>query len=60
MPVKVLSARNNYLNVIIPENGLFGYIRMNNTKDNEAQYPKGATIKAIILGFPFDPKSYNK
>lgn len=28
MQVKVLSMKKNYLNVIIPENGLFGYIKL--------------------------------
>ena len=32
MSVKVLSIKKNYLNVIIPENGLFGYIRLQSNK----------------------------
>lgn len=57
MPVKVLSVKKNYLNVIIPENGLFGYIKLQSNKtpeEYEKIYEKGAFIKAIIIGFPFD------
>jgi len=28
LQVKVLSIKKNYLNVIVPENGLFGYIKL--------------------------------
>mgnify|MGYP006905795258 CR=1 FL=1 len=57
MPVKVLSVKKNYLNVIITENGLFGYIKLQSnksTEDYEKIYEKGTIIKAIIVGFPFD------
>lgn len=57
MPVKVLSIKKNYLNVIIPENGLFGYIKLQSNKTSEElerMYEKGTTIKAVIIGFPFD------
>ena len=63
MSVKVLSIKKNYLNVIIPENGLFGYIRLQSNKsveDYEKIYEKGTFIKAIILGFPFDEKNYRE
>lgn len=39
MPVKVLSIKKNYLNVIITENGLFGYIRLPSSKSSE-EYEK--------------------
>jgi hypothetical protein len=61
MPVKVLSIKRNYLNVIIPENGLFGYIKLQTSKSEEELqkiYEKGTTLKAIIIGFPFDEKAY--
>jgi hypothetical protein len=35
LSVKVLSIKKNYLNVIIPENGLFGYIRLQSNKTAE-------------------------
>ncbi len=35
MPVKVLRVKTNYLNVIIPENGLFGYIKLQSNKSAE-------------------------
>jgi len=35
MQVKVLSLKKNYLNVIIPENGLFGYIKIPPGKSQE-------------------------
>lgn len=35
MPVKVLSVKKNYLNVIITENGLFGYIKLQSNKSTE-------------------------
>lgn len=57
MPVKVLSVKKNYLNVIITENGLFGYIKLQSSKSTEEYekiYEKGTIIKAIIVGFPFD------
>lgn len=57
MPVKVLSVKKNYLNVIITENGLFGYIKLPNNKTSEEYesiYEKGTVIRAIIVGFPFD------
>lgn len=63
MPVKILSLKKNYLNVIIPENGLFGYIKIQSnksTEDLEKIYEKGTTIKAIIIGFPFDERMYRE
>lgn len=48
------------MNVIIPENGLFGYIRLQSNKtaeEYEQIYEKGQFIKAILVGFPFDEKS---
>ena len=60
MQAKVLSLKKNYLNVIIPENGLFGYIKIPPGKPQEEMdkldtlYEKGTTIKAVIIGFPFD------
>lgn len=38
LPVKVLSAKNNYLNVVVPENGLFGYIRLGKQEGVEKLY----------------------
>ena len=49
------------MNVIVPENGLFGYIRLPPGKEQEEwdqQYPKGSTIKAIVIGFPFDERAH--
>ena len=63
LQVKVLSIKKNYMNVILPENGLFGYIKLPGNKETEEweeQYPKGTTIKAIIIGFPFDERSYRE
>lgn len=58
LSVKILSLKKNYLNVKIPENGLFGYIRINSSRqeDFEKQYEVGTFIKAIIVGFPFDSR----
>lgn len=55
--VKVLSVNRQFLNVVIPENGLFGYIRLPNDNRNNSkpvQYEKGQFIKAVITGFSFD------
>lgn len=63
MAVKVLSVKKNYLNVIITENGLFGYIRLQSNKTTEEYekiYEKGTFIKCIIIGFPFDERNYEK
>jgi hypothetical protein len=63
MPVKILSLKKNYLNVIIPENGLFGYIKIQSNKspeDLEKIYEKGTTVKAVIIGFPFDERMYRE
>lgn len=62
MPVKILSMKNNYLNVKIPENGLFGSIKIPNNKseDFEKMYEVNTYIKAIIIGFPFDEKKYRQ
>jgi len=49
--VKIISVNQQYLNVVIPENGLFGNIKIYETKP---EYEKGNFIKAIITGFPFD------
>lgn len=51
--VKIISVSQQYLNVVIPENGLFGNIKIYETKP---EYEKGNFIKAIITGFPFDEK----
>lgn len=37
MQVKVLSTKKNYLNVIIPENGLFGYIKLQGKTPEELE-----------------------
>lgn len=63
MQVKVLSMKKTYLNVIIPENGLFGYIKLQGKTTEETEkyekiYEKGTTIKAVIIGFPFDEKAF--
>lgn len=60
--VKVLSVNRQVLNVVIPENGLFGYIKLQENRpgfertnlNNKPQYEKGMFIKAVIIGFPFD------
>ena len=48
---KILSVHNQSLNVVIPENGLFGNIKIH---ENKPEYEKGNFIKAVITGFPFD------
>ena len=53
--VKIVSVTQQSLNVVISENGLFGYIRIYEIKK---EYEKGNYIKALILGFPFDEKKY--
>ena len=61
LQVRVLSIKKGYMNVIVPENGLFGYIRLPPGKEQEEwdqQYPKGSTIKAIVIGFPFDERAH--
>jgi hypothetical protein len=67
--VRVLSVNQQYLNVVIPENGLFGYIKLPNDKtgdrsgdrtgnnNNKPKYEKGQFLKAVITGFPsFDDR----
>ncbi len=55
--VKILSVNEKFLNVVIPENGLFGSIRiyMPRNEERKPEYQKGDYIKAIITGFPFQP-----
>lgn len=56
--VRVLSVNQQFLNVVIPENGLFGYIKLPNDKtgdrntSNKPKYEKGMFLKAVITGFP--------
>ena len=55
--VRVLSVNPQFLNVVIPENGLFGYIKLPNDKSNDRagnkpKYEKGMFLKAVITGFP--------
>lgn len=54
--VKILSVNKQFLNVVIPENGLFGFIKIPQDRINEkkVEYEKGQYIKAVITGFPFD------
>jgi hypothetical protein len=47
---KILSVNERSLNVVIPENGLFGWIKIH---DRKPEYQKGNFIKAIIASFPF-------
>lgn len=47
---KILSVNERSLNVVIPENGLFGWIKIH---DRKPEYQKGNYIKALILSFPF-------
>lgn len=66
--VRVLSVNQQFLNVVIPENGLFGYIKLPNDKTgermvertgntNRPKYEKGQFLKAVITGFPsFDDR----
>lgn len=65
--VRVLSVNQQYLNVVIPENGLFGYIKLPNDKNFDrnnqrpTKYEKGMFIKAVITGFPsFDDKRHRE
>jgi hypothetical protein len=44
---------DQFLNVKIIDNGLFGSIRLPN--DNTVKFTKDSTIKALITRFPFDP-----
>ena len=65
--VRVLSVNQQYLNVVIPENGLFGYIKLPNDKNFDrnnqkpTKYEKGMIIKAVITVFPsFDDKRHRE
>lgn len=50
--VKIISVvKERFLNVVIPENGLFGSIRI---YEDKPEYQKGNFIKAVITSFPFD------
>lgn len=63
LQVRVLSIKKNYMNIILPENGLFGYIKLPSGKEQEEweeQYPKSSTIKAVVIGFPFDERAYRE
>ena len=51
--VKIINVNQQYLNVVMPENGLFGNIKIYEIKP---EYEKGNFIKAIITGFPFDER----
>lgn len=55
--VKILSVNERSLNVVIPENGLFGWIKIH---DRKPEYQKGNFIKAIIAGFPFQQSMDNR
>ena len=57
--VKILSVNKQFLNVVIPENGLFGFIKIpmdRGNEKNQSDYEKGQFIKAVITGFPFDER----
>lgn len=61
--VRILSVNQQFLNVVIPENGLFGYIRlsmdrgMDRNSAPKPKYEKGMFLKAVIVGFPsFDDR----
>ncbi len=60
--VRVLNINKQFLNVVIPENGLFGFIKIpNNDRNNEQSkppYERGMFIKAVITGFPFDERKH--
>lgn len=56
--VKVIGVTKMFLNVVISENGLFGYIRLHHDFAKEPE--RGDYIKALILGFPFDEKKYQR
>jgi hypothetical protein len=53
--VKIISVvKDRYLNVVIPENGLFGSIKISEPK---IEYQKGNFIKAIISSSPAQPSN---
>lgn len=61
--VRILNANHQFLNVVIPENGLFGYIKlpsergMDRVSAPKPKYEKGMFLKAVIVGFPsFDER----
>lgn len=54
---KILSVNERSLNVVIPENGLFGWIKIH---DRKPDYQKGNFIKALILSFPFQQSMDNR
>jgi hypothetical protein len=54
---KILSVSERSLNVVIPENGLFGWIKIH---DKKPEYQKGNFIKALILSFPFQQTMDNR
>lgn len=59
--VRVLNVNPQFLSVVIPQNGLFGHIKLpmdkgNNDRNNKPKYEKGTFIKAVIIGFPFDDR----
>lgn len=55
--VKILSVNEKSLNVVIPENGLFGWIKI---YDKKPEYQKGNFIKAIISSFPFQQSNEDR
>ena len=55
---QIVNLNDQFLNVKIIDNGLFGSIRLPN--DNKIKYTKDSTIKAIITRFPFDPDEKKK
>lgn len=58
--VRVLNVNPQFLSVVIPENGLFGHIKLpmdkGNDRNSKPKYEKGTFIKAVIIGFPFDDR----
>jgi hypothetical protein len=56
--VKIISVSKDsrFLNVVIPENGLFGSIKI---YESRVDYQPGNYIKAIIGNFPFQ-QSFNQ
>jgi hypothetical protein len=67
--VRILNVNQQYLNVVIPENGLLGYIKLpndknldrNNNNNKPTKYEKGMFIKAVITGFPsFDDRRHRE
>ena len=60
IPVKVISVKKHFLNVIQVQSGLFGSIKLQSNKsveEYEKIYEKGAIIKTVLIGFQLGEKN---